>query len=388
MLREESVGELARRYGFANASHVEKFIMCFEAHRRIAQEMECVVRGGLCMPFHQPDFEVRRMSVDVDIMSPRTVAEVDRAIGRIGGDGLVCRRHSPITPHPIDNLASYTVTFPSCLGGDSRIKIDAFCGAELGLASKRIRAGSKILGFGILQDMTILSRGSLLADKSTTLALETIGLRPTRGTEIAKQLYDMAVLLRSASRGDLETTYDSYTKMTGFKAACFRRDPPYTIQQIASDTAGSIRGLLRFDNTVTVTDAQNKRYNDFRGSYLPKRRAYRKTDHVSDVLLAYLLGLSLRRYSDPATSGHGGDGDPRKTGEIDFMRGVLEEISAVRQRNRGGGRRLADEDRQMRAESVQDIPDSFVNKKILRGAHLEHVLLARALSTISPPLTL
>ena len=69
MLQEESIVKLGRRYGFANALYIEKFIMCFEAHRRIVQEMECVVRGGLCMPFHQPDFEVRRMSIDVDIDS-------------------------------------------------------------------------------------------------------------------------------------------------------------------------------------------------------------------------------------------------------------------------------------------------------------------------------
>ena len=237
MLQEESIDKIARRYGFANASYVEKFIMCFEAHRRMAQEMECIVRGGLCMPFHQPDFEVRRMSIDVDIMSPCTVAEVDRVIDRIDGDGLTCHKYSPIAPYPIDNLASYVVTFPSCLGGDSGIKIDAFCGADPGLASKRIPAGSKILDFDILQDMTILSRGSLLADKATTLAFGTIGLKPTRKTEIAKQLYDMAVLLRSSSRGDLEDMYDSYAKMTGFKSACFRRDPPYTIPEIASDMA-------------------------------------------------------------------------------------------------------------------------------------------------------
>ena len=388
MLQEESIIGMAERYGFTSAPHVEKFIMCFEAHRRIAQEMECAVRGGLCMPFHQPDFEVRRMSIDVDIVSPCTVAEVDRAIGRIGGDGLTCRKHSPSDPYPIDNLVSYRVTFSSCLGGDSSIKIDAFCGADLGLAFRQIPAGSRILDFGILQNMTILSRGALLADKSTTLALETIGLKPPKETEIAKQLYDIAVLLRPAGRDDLETAYDSYTKMTGFKAASYRRDPPYTIPEIASDAAGSIRGLLSFDNAVTVTGAQHKRYTDFCGSYLSTRRAYRKTEHVADVLLAYLLSLSLRRYSTPATSGHGGSDDGLgKMGEVDSMHQVLEEVSALGQRSRESGRRPTDEDRQVRAESVQAIPDSFVNKKILRGAQLEHVLLVRALSAISPPLT-
>ena len=142
---------------------------------------------------------------------------------------------------------------------------------------------------------------------------------------------------------------------------------------------------MRFDSTVTVTDMQHRRYNDFRGSYLSRKHAYRKTEHVTDVLLAYLLGLSLRRYSVPVMSGHG---DSRKISEIDFVHGVLAEVSAIKQRSLKGGRRLTDEHRQMRAKSIQDIPDSFVNKKNLRGAQLEHVLLVRALSTILPPLTL
>ena len=390
MLQEELVHSLAKKYGFANPSYVEKFIMCFEAHRRIAQEMECIVRGGLCMPFHQTGFEVRRMSIDVDIMSSRTVAEADLAIYRIGGDGLTCHKRSPIPPYPIDNLASYTVTFPSCLGGDSQIKIDAFCGVDLDLASKRIPAGSRVLDFDILQDVTMLSRGSLLADKCTTMARGTIGLKPTKQTEIAKQLYDMAVLLRSACREDLEAAYDAYTKMTGFKVASFRRDPPYTIPEIAADAAESIRGFLRFDNAVTVTAEQSKRYSDFGGSYLSKTHTYRKTKHVTDVLLAYLFALSIRRYLASAISGHGdGDGEgggPRETSEVDFMHGVLEEISALERLGQGGGQRLVDEDQRMRAEIIQDIPDSFVNKKILRGARLEHVSLVRMLSTITPSL--
>ena len=49
--------------------------------------------------------------------------------------------------------------------------------------------------------MRILSRGSLLGDKLTTLALGTIGLRPSRQTEIAKQVYDLGLLLKSSTTG-------------------------------------------------------------------------------------------------------------------------------------------------------------------------------------------
>ena len=92
------------------------------------------------------------MSIDVDIMSPRTVQELDRAMGSISNDGLACSKRSPNSPYPIDNLASYDVTFHSCLGDDpGTIKVDAFCGTDLDLATKRIPADSRILGFDTLQ---------------------------------------------------------------------------------------------------------------------------------------------------------------------------------------------------------------------------------------------
>lgn len=249
--------------------------------------------------------------------------------------------------------------------------------------SKRIPKGSDILGFDIRQEMTILSRGSLLADKCTTMARGTIGLKSTRQTEIAKQVYDMAALLRSASRDDLETAYDAYIKMTGFKVASFRHDPPYTIPEIASNAAESIRDLLKFDTAVTVTDKQDKRYNDFSGSYLSKKRRYGKTEHVTDVLLVYLFALSVQRYLKPAASGH--DDGSRNMREADFIHTELGKISTLeRPRQRGH----VNDDRRARAEIIGNIPDSFINKKILRGARLEHASLVRALSAILPSMPL
>ena len=72
--------------------------------------------------------------------------------------------------------------------------------------------------------------------------------------------------------------------------------------------------------------------------------------------------------------------------EVDFVHGVLKEMSALGRPDPWSGRRSTDEDRQLRTDLIRDIPDSFINKKILRGAHLEHMLLVRALSTVSPSL--
>ena len=381
LLDRESIVALADRYGFADPQYVERFIMCFEAHHRIAQETDCVVRGGLCMPFCQPGFEVRRMSIDVDLMSPCTVREMKQAMNKIADEEFKCSEHVPRDSYPLGNLVSHTITYASSFGGEARIKVDAFCNADLSLTLRQIHPGSKIMGFDVLQGMTILSRGSLLADKSTALALGTIGLKPTRQTEIAKQIYDTAVLLRSASRDDLATTYDSYTKMTGFKIGCFRHDPPYTMSDVGSSMVQSLYGFLKFDTTVTVTDAQNKRYNDFCGTYLSKLHTYTKTDHIADVLLVYLFDLSLRRYSATATSKH--DPDSGKEREVDFMHGVLGKLGSFRDSRQESRRGLKEEEQALRAEYIRDIPDSFVNKKILRGVRLESVFLVRALASVS-----
>ena len=383
LLDRKSIVELADRYGFADPLYVEKFIMCFEAHHRIAQETDCVVRGGLCMPFYQPSFEVRRMSIDVDLMSPCTVREMKQTMNKIDNDEFKCSEYVPRDPYPLDNLVSYTIVYASCFGGDARIKVDAFCNADLSLALRQIRHGSKIMDFDVLQGMTILSRGSLLADKSTALALGTIGLKPTRKTEIAKQIYDIAVLLRLASQDDLAVAYDSYTKMTRFKIGSFRRDPPYTISDVGSSMVQSLYSFLKFDTTVTVTTAQNKRYNDFRGTYLSKIHKYPKTDHIADVLLVYLFDLSLQRYSATATSKH--DLDFRKEHEVNFMHKVLGKLDSFRGSGQESGMGL-EEEKMLKAEYIQDIPDLFVNKRILRGARLETVFLVRMLSSVSQSL--
>ena len=191
----------------------------------------------------------------------------------------------------------------------------------------------------------------------------------------------MAVLLRSASQDDLEAAYDAYVELTRFKVASFKHDPKYTIPEIASNATESVRNLLKFDNAITITGEQDKRFKDFGGSYLPGKRTYRKTEHVTDVLLVCLFAHSLQRYLTPAASGHG-DSNSRRH-EVEFMHTELEKMSGLEQLGHGINRRQTGEHRQARSEIIQSIPDSFIKKKILRAARLEHISLVRALSTIS-----
>ena len=70
LLTEESISSIAKQYGFPHELYVEKFIMDVEMHARIAPRIDCVIRGGLCMPFHLCAQEARRLSIDVDLLTP------------------------------------------------------------------------------------------------------------------------------------------------------------------------------------------------------------------------------------------------------------------------------------------------------------------------------
>ena len=255
------------------------------------------------------------------------------------------------------------------------------CNADLDLPQQYIPPGFKIMNFDMQQGMTMLSKGSLLADKSTTLALGTIGLKSGRKAEIAKQIYDIASLLRLVNYDELVTAYDSYTKMTGFKIRCFRHDPPYTISNVCSSMVDSLHDILKFDTAVTVTSTQNERYVDFRGTYLSKLHTYTKTNHVADVLLVYLFDLSLQEYSATVTSKHNSH-TGREHG-VDFMHKVLLKLNTFRDKKKGVRSNL-DEKQNLRTEYMQGIPDSFVKKKILRGADLEHLFLLSAVASFFP----
>lgn len=70
LLTVENISSIAERFGFADKASVEKFIMDFEVHSHIAQQADCITRGGLCMPFHLPTTEAGRLSIDIDLLMP------------------------------------------------------------------------------------------------------------------------------------------------------------------------------------------------------------------------------------------------------------------------------------------------------------------------------
>ena len=370
-LTRERVAGISERYEFPDNQLVEKFVMCLEMHKRITQEIRCRTRGGMCMPFHQPGFEVRRMSKDIDILTGHSVGEVEHTMeGMDGVDGLRCKKIIPRNPLPIQNLVSYRVTYDSCLGRRESVKVDAFCGAGLNLDTRLIPSGSQILDFETLQEMTILSRGALMADKITSLAIGTVGVGGGRHTEIVKQIYDIASLLRQASAKDLEIAHDSYPGLTEFKAGCFRRDPPYTISDVTASVVQSLHGLLPLDTKELVAPDLLKHYRGFQGSYLSRRHRYRASAHIADVILVLVFAMSLQR-------GMEGNTPPSEAGEVGGLRRMLDDLGRLGDLDADGARRR-------RREYLDEIPGRMISRRMIKDSPLEHLCLIRELALFWP----
>ncbi len=340
--------------------------MDFEVHARIARRADCVTRGGMCMPFHTADGAARRLSVDVDLLTGLTVDETRGVMGGISGapPGILCDEYVPRNPYPLDNLVTYRAYYDSCLGGRRYVKVDFFCDVDVQPDSELKRSGFELFGFETAHDMRILSKGSLLGDKLTTLALGTIGLRPSKQTEIAKQVYDLGLLLKSSTRRDLEVSLGAFESMTGLKTEHFAREPRYDIPDVIASVTDSVFGLLDLKSAVSITGRQAKRYNDFQGTYLAKKHRYRKTEHVTDVLLLCAYSVHVRRCLD---------GEVTKSEAARTLHDILEQVKSIR----GDG--VPDPGRRA-ASYMRDIPDSAgFGKKMLGSALLEHVFLVREL---------
>lgn len=367
LLDEDSISSISERYGFNDKLAIEKFIMDFEVHSHIVQRADCITRGGMCMPFYTADGAAKRLSVDVDLLTGLTVDEIRGVMEDTGGTvfRITCDEYVPRNPYPLGNLITYKIYYDSCLGGKRYVKADFFCDADVRPDSELKKSGFELFGFKTAHDMRILSRGSLLGDKITTLALGTIGLRPTsRRTEIAKQVYDLGHLLKSATRRDLEVSLGAFESMTGLKTRHFACEPRYGIPDIIENIEDSVLGLLSLESVVGITAEQTKRYNDFQGTYLSKTHRYKKTEHVTDVLLLCVYSMHVRKYLG---------GETAKSEAARMLHDILEQVRRIQ------GDDVPDPESRA-ASYIRDIPDSIgFGKKMLRRARLEHVFLIREL---------
>ena len=305
------------------------------------------------------------MSKDIDLISSHSADEFEFVMNNIDNnvDELWCKKMLPQNPYPIENLVSYKITYDSCLGRQESVKVDAFCDVNTNVNTQRISSGSRILDFETRHEMTILSRGALIADKVTSLAIGTVGIKADRLTEIVKQIYDIAILLRQTNTEDLVVAYNTYQRLTKFKTDCFRRNPPYTVADVSASIVQSLDGFIPLNNNMLVAPDLLKIYDGFRGSYLTNLHPYKKSDHITDVILISLFAKSLQRHPNSEFP------------EDRYLGVILKKLDQL-------GLMDKEDASVLRQEYLSSISGRLISRKMIRNAPLEHVYLVKELSSL------
>lgn len=281
---------------------LEKFIMDFEVLTHI-QEMlpDCVVKGGMAVPFHLQDEKLQRLSVDVDIVTAKTREETIKAMKSVAKklDGKV-QIGEPHIPRKNNNkklpLLTYYCKYTSSIDDNPEIKIEIFYGNSMNVGFKKIDSEIEILGFSIDFPLSVYDRGSLIGDKLTTLPLTDIGISRDRRHDVPKQIYDIATLLKSIpNEFPMNIIIDTFEKISRDEISYFKKDKP-VFEDILHDLANFSDALLITENQIKLNSSYQGQFEKFTTEMLGNIR-YKGYTHVTDILLIKtIIKLILKKF--------------------------------------------------------------------------------------------
>ena len=341
--------------------------MDFEMQYHVIQELDCITRGGMCMPFHTNQ-NVHRLSVDIDLLTSKTVEQTRQVMQKINRKltEVSIKEIEASNPYPIPNIVSYNVKYDSCYNHDDYVKVDFLCDVDLPLPYKIINTNFHIFNFSIDYEMNLLTHGSLIADKFTTLALNKIGLPTRKFGDIPKQIYDIATLLKIGNDsifGEAITIFRNFTK---FKVEHYEHSPPFNVKDTIQSINDSILDLLDTRSTLTLTTEEESRFASFKGTYLSTTRNYKKTEHITNILLTKLFSKFLKETND---------GNLTEDQAAKRISNVVKQFNDIM--NYNASQRAENHEVLFRMVS-DNVP---FNKNILKGAPIEHVLLVKEIWT-------
>ncbi|MCE2507178.1 MAG: nucleotidyl transferase AbiEii/AbiGii toxin family protein [Nitrosopumilaceae archaeon] len=305
-LQKNNIKKITSKLHFHNPKYVEKFIMDFEINYHISQKINSILRGGMCVPFHT-QLGVRRLSIDIDLLTSLQLDEINSMMKGLDDSlpDVHIKLHKPKRPAPIPNLVTYYIEYTSCFGQSDTVKVDYLCDVQLQLPTQNITTTQEIIDFKINYNAKILTRGALIGDKITTLALRKIGLpKPQNGNfsdDLPKQIYDIATLLKSATEKDIDESLEVFMTLTAFKVQIYDNGK-YEVQEILDTILFSIKSLLSFDSQITNISEYVGIFGSFKGTYLNTVQSYKKTEHLSDILLVWSYVIFLKNFFDDSTS--------------------------------------------------------------------------------------
>jgi len=302
-LNKDSIDRIRDKHGFRDSLPLEKFIMDFEVLTHIQEVLpDCVVKGGMAVPFHLHDKTLRRLSVDIDIVTGSSRDEVIEAMKRVSqklnGAVNVGEPHIPSnTKNKELPLLTYFCKYQSSVDDDPEMKIEIFHDNEMIIKSKKIETEIEVIGFSIDFPLSIYDHGSLIGDKLTTLPFNTIGIDPDRELDVPKQIYDIATLLKSIPDDPpIATIIDTFEKISEEELSYFTENPP-TFEDVLDDLNNFSDTLLITKNQIKLNSSYQGRLEKFTTELLGDMR-YQGYVHVTDIMLINtIIKLILKKFN-------------------------------------------------------------------------------------------
>ena len=362
-LDRDTLENIRKQYGFRDILPLEKFIMDFEMLTHIQQVLpDCVVKGGMAVPFHLQDNKLRRLSVDIDIVTGRSKEDVINAMRKVAKklseEISIGDSHIPKVKEKELPLLTYYCQYRSSVADNAEMKIEIFYGNDMQIRSKEINADIDITGFIIDFPLSVYDCGSLIGDKLTTLPFRTIGLKPSRELDVPKQIYDIASLLKSVlGIFPIDDITDSFEKIANDEIKhCVKNLP--SLQSVLADLDNFSDTLLITDNQMKLNRSYQGRFEQFKTEMLGKTK-YPSYAHVTDILLIrVLVKLILKKF----------DSQIDAITISNKMSEILEKLKEILNYDAGEANRLV---RQMRGKYGKGSDD----EKIIKNMRVEQVYL-------------
>ena len=303
------IDEIKDKHKFRNPLLLEKFIMNYEIFTHIREVLpDCVVKGGMAVPFHLTDNSLRRLSVDIDMVTSSSREDVIKAMKIVSKklSSVVSIPEEPHTPGNTHNkklpLLTYYCNYKSSFAEDPEIKIEIFHGNNMNIKTKKITEEIKIFEFLIDFPISIFDHTSLIGDKLTTLPFHTIGLDSKRELDVPKQIYDIANLLKSNTTTlSISEILDAFEIISHEEISYVIENPP-SFNDVLEDFVRFPNSLLEIDDHVKLNSSYEGRFTKFTTEMLGK--SYPPFMHIIDILLIQSIAhLIVKKFQNKIGTG-------------------------------------------------------------------------------------
>ncbi len=241
-----------KKLGNCDPGLLEKCVRALTLLGHLAEsELPFMFKGGTSILLHLP--EIRRLSIDIDIVSPASDADLNRVVAQIAQTAPFIRSEEDIRGTAsgrelLPNRRHFKFWFPSerAQTGEDFVLLDVVREEHCPHDTVTLPIRTSFLVPDREITVTLPSIESLLGDKLTAFAPTTTGIRlrkhggePGDVMQVAKQLFDVGVLFEHAT--DFEAVARAYNGVQAQESGY--RDNLHTREASLTDTLNACLGI-------------------------------------------------------------------------------------------------------------------------------------------------